>query len=1670
MPCMLRRDARTFCGPMLVWALVLALVLGAFPPPAQAQALPLAALDVSVSPGHPRLMVTGASRFVALRAQSLFDATSARLDQQVRTTANNQLLLPVVSYEFQDSLRMTTTAKVLVDRAYALALAWRLTGDTRYMERLWQDLAAASAFPDWNPAHFIDTAEIANAFAIAYDWGYEYWTSARRTTLRNAMLTKAIRPALTIYSAPEGSASYQGWIVQSHNRNVVGNGGVGMAALAILDEDGSGDARRALTAAMTSIRNGLAGFASDGSYPEGPMYWEYASDYAVMFLNALQTATGSTHGLLEVGGLVRSGEFILDMMTASGDTYTYADSDTGIHPALGLSGLHRLRALPTYEAVAAASVSGRRLPQRLVLRDPAVAPASPPTTGRPRLSNYSDSGVVVMRADAIDEGGSFAALRYGGSPTVGHRQLDAGDFMISAGGAVWAQPLGLDREQYAVSGESTAPSKWSYYRNRAEGHNTVVFDRTNPDAYDLNATGTLQRNGSGADGSFAISDLSGIYGQQWSRGVRVQSTNRQVVVQDELSANPGTSLRWGMHTSANVELIGGGAAAVLRIGDQRMLAQLTSSTPARFRLAPAVPSSTSPNPKQEPNPGITKLFVDLPGGAPVTVTVTFTLLTSNASSEQPAPSTQPLAAWSVMTPPTLTLAAIRVDGQSIEAFSPGRSSYTVPRDPALGSPVVTATATNGANVLVTPITGAPGAYLVVTSTDPAQRTGVVVTFRPVESAIVSAVTSHTSRGTPGSAYDRNQSTGWATTGDQNIVLELRGQIPLHKLRILWTANQTRRTDFTIDVRGNSGTWKRVATGSYQSISGWMTLPFATPSDARYVRINVSGDPGGDRESIIREVALFGWDPEPTPPAQSNPPQGEIIVTSSASSIGIGELALVQVKGTGVPADAAYELVSSAPNVAQVSAGGVLGMSSGRVVVGAVLSTADWELPSKSVEISVSATPSTAFGVIADSYVEGGASTDVNFGSVRRLDIKPILPNTPADGARVRTSYLAFNLETIKPSDVETATLVASGLIADGGAGDAERIDAYEIAGSWSEGSITYRNRPSFGAPIGSALVARQQGEVRMDVTDAIRRASPGSLSRYSIAFGGTIDTGALMARLDSRESGSGARIEVTLKQTTHAVVSATAVGTQRGAAASTHDGSTSTGWAAGADGAVTWKLTGPSMIKTLKLLWTPDGSQVVRYRLLMSSDGTQWFSRGDFEYRGASGSGVIEFDHPTRATHVRVVLLGGSGMGWQATIREVELTSPPPSAAIRAPHVFKSVTVTAPTGLVLGAVDQIGVQARDLLGQPVVDVASMFTSSAPAIVQVEPDGKVRGVAPGMADITIVTSQGPLSRTTTVRIVVTDPDNLRLTASADTYVEGGASAATAFGTAKRLDIKPSFPNAPADGARVRHALTEFDLTGVDPARVRHATLVLQGSLIDDPQYTQTVVSVRKVLGPWSESGTTYQNRPELGDEIASFVVTRDAAEHRIDLTAFLQSQPPGTMGKVSFGLGGSVGAGAQALMTRFQSREAGTAVAPAIELALGPPPDTGPAPVTPTAAVATSTLRGTPEATFDGNESSGWATTGDQSITWALSRSARLASMRLLWTANTARRVKFEVTGSANGTDWVPLYDGQWTGASGWQDFAITDTDPISSVRLTVHGDPDGDRQSIVREVLFQPSG
>src|SRR5258708_7226540 len=109
-------------------------------------------------PPHPRLLAV-AAQWDALPEQVKTDQVSKRLYAGVLGRANLLLDQPVVVYQ-KLGRRLLGPVREAEGRILDLAMAARISGDARYAQRAVAEMRVAAALPDWNPSHFLDTAEM----------------------------------------------------------------------------------------------------------------------------------------------------------------------------------------------------------------------------------------------------------------------------------------------------------------------------------------------------------------------------------------------------------------------------------------------------------------------------------------------------------------------------------------------------------------------------------------------------------------------------------------------------------------------------------------------------------------------------------------------------------------------------------------------------------------------------------------------------------------------------------------------------------------------------------------------------------------------------------------------------------------------------------------------------------------------------------------------------------------------------------------------------------------------------------------------------------------------------------------------------------------------------------------------------------------------------------------------------------------------------------------------------------------------------------------------------------------------------------------------------------------------------------------------------------------------
>ena len=570
---------------------------------------------------HPRLLVNSAG-FEDLKRRVQSDATLRQWDKRLAREADKVLKAPLPRHALPDGLRLLSTSRSVLERTYTLGLMYRLHGDRRHADRLWQEMATVAAFPDFNPKHFLDTAEMTHALAIAYDWLYDSWSQSQRATIRRAMVQYGLKPGLEVYKA------HRWWAQCDHNWNQVCNGGLTMGALAIGDEEPElcrGDPPRR----PDSVQLAMHSYAPDGGWGEGPGYWNYATSYNVLMLAGLESALGGDFGLSKFEGFADTGLFPVYMTGPTGRAFNFADSGDRVGQADCLFWLSRRFDRPAYAAFAAGS--GTPSAHGMIwYRQPGQDPLA---AGLPLDKYWRHVETATMRSRWNDPQALFVGL-HGGSNAFNHSHLDLGSFVLEGLGQRWAVDLGAD--DYNLPGYFGG-KRFSYYRLRAEGHNTLLINPDQKPDQDPRATARISRFASQPERAFAIADLTLAYAKRASRvergvallsgpagagfeernpqsvprPVREPGKRRYVLVQDETAADKA-EVWWFMHTPAAVTLGGDGRTATLDLGGARLRVAIFVPAEARFEVRPASPLPSSPHPEgQRSNDGVRKLAIHL---------------------------------------------------------------------------------------------------------------------------------------------------------------------------------------------------------------------------------------------------------------------------------------------------------------------------------------------------------------------------------------------------------------------------------------------------------------------------------------------------------------------------------------------------------------------------------------------------------------------------------------------------------------------------------------------------------------------------------------------------------------------------------------------------------------------------------------------------------------------------------------------------------------------------------------------------------------------------------------------------------------------------------------------------------------------------------------------------
>lgn len=561
-------------------------------------------------PDHPRLLSTSQD-WERVRRQVKTDPVSAMMFAAMQKRAE-RVMEETLPERVLEGHRLLGVARSVLADVSMLAALYRITGETRYADRAQAEMLAAAAFTDWNPGHFLDVAELSLALAIGYDWLHEELSEEARDTIATALIEKGLKPSF--------QEEFTYWHRRTNNWNQVCHTGMTAAAIVVAD-------RAPELAKMTIQRTrefaplAAASYSPDGAFPEGPMYWGYATDFQVLLIDALVKFRGTAFGLEDTPGLERTGGYIMDVTAPSGLYFNYSDAGVqrGLQTALFWLSAHYERPewleydLERLDEALQMYISGksnhRLLPMALLWRRPELEPKEAPSMRS--IMYRGETPIAVFR---VNEGEHplYAAIK-GGSPGSSHAHMDAGSFILEADGVRWALDLGmqgynsLESRKLKIWDRSQESDRWKVFRIGPESHNILRIDG---DAQSVSGKAEIVAFREDGGEAQVELDLSSLYPrtEYVKRSMKIVA-GKAVMIQDEwkFPADESGTISWQMVTAASVSVKGDRLELTQ---DGRRLDMLTLNVPGASISVENVNDLIQAY--DQPNNGISRIVINCP--------------------------------------------------------------------------------------------------------------------------------------------------------------------------------------------------------------------------------------------------------------------------------------------------------------------------------------------------------------------------------------------------------------------------------------------------------------------------------------------------------------------------------------------------------------------------------------------------------------------------------------------------------------------------------------------------------------------------------------------------------------------------------------------------------------------------------------------------------------------------------------------------------------------------------------------------------------------------------------------------------------------------------------------------------------------------------------------------
>ncbi len=592
-------------------------------------------------PGHPRIIANEkdfnkirlyyekkSNQYLTRWIDDQLSKTKDLLDEKFDNPESSSY----IGYYLYDGVRTNAGARML-SAIKKLSFAYKMTDDPAFAQKVWYLLKRAglpekgtepseALFPDWYPKFFLDLSAMATAYAIGYDWCYDFFTEKQRTFIEHTIAEYGLNPGFVLMTKESEAFEFRG----NHNRNAIKNTGIILAALSVADRHPDLTSKIVRTG-IDNIHYMMPEFAPDGAWFESLSYWNFTMEYFVPLVSSLIKTLGDDFGLMDYCGLRRTGEFAMQATGPlgannyhdGGDLKMYASSPSIFWLAkyFGDSELTAAKLDFMVTNKLEADIFDILWYDSAVIR---------PRTQFAKDAYFGDVEFVSMRKEWSNSESAWVSF-HGGPGEGSHALMDGGTFVFDASGVRWA--CDVQKEDYNIGGyRSNTESKRTYYRVRAEGHNTLVINPDKSAGQDLDSFMKVIKFVPDEKNPFSVLDMSGGYKNSVCRAIRgymLADNRNSLIIRDELELKGmNQEIYWFMHTQTDAKIIGKNKVVMTKDGKKLELEFITSAEESQISVVPAESMPTSPMPfagKQSDNSAYRKVQIRLLGTGKVNLTV-----------------------------------------------------------------------------------------------------------------------------------------------------------------------------------------------------------------------------------------------------------------------------------------------------------------------------------------------------------------------------------------------------------------------------------------------------------------------------------------------------------------------------------------------------------------------------------------------------------------------------------------------------------------------------------------------------------------------------------------------------------------------------------------------------------------------------------------------------------------------------------------------------------------------------------------------------------------------------------------------------------------------------------------------------------------------------------------